>query len=387
MDKQLYTRCYAATIICGLLNNNGYCVVTAAAQDLAKNVFDADNLMPLFNFTLVAAAFLSTGLNATIFARFEHFTRIQGLLGIVTCGYLVLAASTLVHSKSGFVIALVGSILVGTTQAAGEVINLAFLKGFPPELLGAWGAGTGLSGLAGPGFLIIMRSLGVPTSIIFLCQIPTVIVYFVLAKYLHTVRKTLHGEEEEPKDKQPLEAPLLLATDEQVRDENSPLEKGLMKREDVMTVFHSAGFIVFHLVAVYALEYSIYPGFVDRDTVELRDSDSFIQKNTYTLAWMAYNIGVTLSRVSVSFFRVSRLYLVTLLQFCNCLGWSLEAYYHFLPSCMGNAGYYLMLVWIIFVGLMGGTAYSNCNHQMNTSPAIPDNLRELGINIMFALIN
>ena len=47
--------------------------------------------------------------------------------------------------------------------------------------------------------------------------------------------------------------------------------------------------------AVYFLEYSIYPGFVDRDTFARADDPSYtsLNKSAYILCWMAYNIGAT----------------------------------------------------------------------------------------------
>ena len=39
---------------------------------------------------------------------------------------------------------------------------LGYAKGFPPELVGAWGSGTGLAGPFGSGVYISLVGLGVP---------------------------------------------------------------------------------------------------------------------------------------------------------------------------------------------------------------------------------
>ena len=112
-----------------------------------------------------------------------------------------------------------------------------------------------------------------------------------------------------------------------------------------------------------------------------------MQCNAYILGWMAYNVGVTLSRTSVSFFEIRRVWVLTLLQFLNLLLWLAEAHTHLLRDKLGDGGFILMLVWLVYVGLMGGATYCNCMHIMNTSPTIPDHLRELGVNVTFSLLN
>ena len=150
MDRAVFRRCYAATVINGALNNNGYCIVVAAAQNLSTQ-FGAGNLMTAFTFILQVACISATAINGAFLVRFTPRTRVWLALGMLTLAYVLLASSTAFNSVIGFALALVASILAGSAQSIGEVTNLAFMKEFPPSLLGAWGAGTGISGLAGPG--------------------------------------------------------------------------------------------------------------------------------------------------------------------------------------------------------------------------------------------
>merc|ERR1719359_358271 len=119
------------------------------------------------------------------------------------------------------------------------------------------------------------------------------------------------------------------------------------------------------MVSVYALEYFIYPGLVDRDTLCPMVS-GFLAQNTFTLSWMAYNVGVTISRGSVAFFQIERLWILTFLQFVNAVLWSAEAITHTLPKLFGVQGYYMMVAWMVWVGFMGGGCYANCMHAFNT---------------------
>ena len=159
-----------------------------------------------------------------------------------------------------------------------------------------------------------------------------------------------------------------------------------MTARSLRRVFGSAaGGTILTSTFVYFCEYSIYPSLVDRDT-HFVDETSFVQKNCYVLAWLAYNVGVTISRVSVSCVELRRLWILSALQAINLALWTAEATTHAVRS-LGDAGFALLLLWMVWVGLMGGAAYINSMQIMNKSPTVPDELRELGTNVPYVLIN
>lgn len=401
--------CYGAVVICGILNNNGFCVVMAASQNLAK-LFHTENWMSAFTFILLCACTLSTIINARVLIHFTAKTRILGIVITLSVSYVLLAVSTAFHNTTGFMISLVACVCAGACQTVGEVTNLAFLKTFPPTLLGAWGAGTGLSGLVGPLTYLLLSSLGVPDMAVFLALVPTSLLYLVLFRYLDNEangiiqRSALVASEFQSNPVTEHEAsgsveisPLLLASQEGgvVHDAVSPPvapstrepEAAELSLDTIRSIFACSGSTISYMALVYFCEYSINPALVDRDTHHV-DQSSVLQKNTYVLAGVAYNIGVTLSRTSVSWFEIKQVWLLSLLQFINMVLWAMEAYYHTLRNHLpGDTGYVAMLCWMIFVGLMGGATYSNCMNIMNKSPDIPDHLREVGVNICFTLLN
>jgi len=150
---------------------------------------------------------------------------------------------------------------------------------------------------------------------------------------------------------------------------------------NIQAAIRASGSIMFNLVAVYCLEYTIWPGLADRETL-------CAGKVWYTTMWMSYNVGVTLSRFSVSVFRIKRVWLLTLFQLCNVIGWFIEVYTgatrHAFPD---SHGYYIMAVWMVLVGLCGGATYGNCMYLFNTQAGIPEGLRELGVNLGFLMSN
>merc|ERR1711865_147415 len=78
---------------------------------------------------------------------------------------------------------------------------------------------------------------------------------------------------------------------------------------------------------VYGLEYFIYPTLVDRSTKCAPTSP--LGNQAYNNSWIAYNIGVTLSRGSIAFFEFPCIWLVAILQAINVVGWAIEVDTHF----------------------------------------------------------
>jgi len=151
--------------------------------------------------------------------------------------------------------------------------------------------------------------------------------------------------------------------------------------ENMRAAVKASGIIMFNLVAVYCLEYLIYPGLADRETL-------CADKKWYTAFWMAYNVGVSISRLSVSWFRIRRVWLLTVFQFVNVVGWTTEVYTGTIRGGLHESGVYpLMTAWMVLVGLCGGATYSNCMYLFSSQEGIPSNLRELGINLGFVMSN
>jgi len=97
---------------------------------------------------------------------------------------------------------------------------------------------------------------------------------------------------------------------------------------------------------------------------------------------MAYNVGLMLSRASIAYFRWRRLWLLVLLQAANVAVWTAAVFWQLIPRA-GTLGYILMYLGMVWVGLLGGFAYVNCIHEINTSPKIPAAKRDMFVNLLF----
>jgi len=157
---------------------------------------------------------------------------------------------------------------------------------------------------------------------------------------------------------------------------------------NLLVVWRSCKVVLINMVAVYALEYMVTSGFLQAvtscppDGTWIADSD-----NNNPLLWAMYNVGVTLSRASVSFFRIRRIWILTLLQAMNVVLWGSFAFGQWIVDWHSDVPIYLAAVHMIFVGFMGGACYSNCMYLFNTSTEISEEYRELGINMGFFFSN
>ena len=198
---------------------------------------------------------------------------------------------------------------------------------------------------------------------ILLACAPTSIAYLALFRYLVRVGATLEGGGAAD-DAPPLTTP------------PEPLTARSLRR-----VFGSAaGGTILHLTFVYFCEYSIYPSLVDCDTTStslLRAAKRYVWRGSRTTSASRF-------RASVSCVELRRLWILSALQAINLALWT-AGRRHAVRS-LGDAGFALLLLWMVWVGLMGGAAYINSMQIMNKSPTVPDELRELG-DVCFVLIN
>eukprot|EP00747_Dinoflagellata_sp_TGD_P197794 gnl/TRDRNA2_/TRDRNA2_69599_c0_seq1.p1 gnl/TRDRNA2_/TRDRNA2_69599_c0~~gnl/TRDRNA2_/TRDRNA2_69599_c0_seq1.p1 ORF type:complete len:351 (+),score=40.54 gnl/TRDRNA2_/TRDRNA2_69599_c0_seq1:107-1054(+) len=279
--------------------------------------------------------------------------------------------SASIQSQAGFLMAALFSCVGSTGQIFGELAMISFLKNFPAELIGGWGAGTGLAGILGAGLYSFLASrLSLSDSTIFALMLPSVLLYWLAFHYLHL--QAVRGREGLQLAR--IEGGGIASddSDSDGRTKATPLTLASAK-----AACACSGSIMFNMVAVYCLEYSIFPGLADRETL-------CFSKVWFATMWMAYNIGVTVSRLSVALFRIRNLWLLTAFQLLNVVGWTLEVYSGSIRG-VGEAGMYRMTAWMVVVGLCGGAMYGNCMHLFNHKEDIPEELREPGINLGFIM--
>jgi hypothetical protein len=83
-----------------------------------------------------------------------------------------------------FYLSLVASIIIGVTCSVGESNILGLLKGFPSNMIGFFGSGTGFAGILGTSTLLILAAIGLTDAEIYLTATRTMIPYIYCCIWL-----------------------------------------------------------------------------------------------------------------------------------------------------------------------------------------------------------
>lgn len=94
----------------------------------------------------------------------------------------------------------------------------------------------------------------------------------------------------------------------------------------------------------------------------------------YVVLGFCYQFGVLISRSSLYFFKVKKVWILTTLQIFNFVLWLFIALFKFVNI-------YVQFVLMIWVGLMGGCSYVNVMYLILEDPAITKNEKELAVNL------
>jgi len=105
-----------------------------------------------------------------------------------------------------------------------------------------------------------------------------------------------------------------------------------------------------------------------------RNATSWLNhKSQYRWYQVDYQVGVLISRSSVNFFQINKLWMLPILQFINLIVLILEVRFSFIPSI------WIILIIIFYEGLLGGSAYVNTFYKIS-SEVSPEN-REFSMGI------
>ena len=94
---------------------------------------------------------------------------------------------------------------------------------------------------------------------------------------------------------------------------------------------------------------------------------------------LSYQIGVYISRSSLAIIKITKIWILTLIQLVNAIIWGLIAYYKY-------SKLWVMFIFMIWVGLMGGASYVNIFYQVLKSSKIAKSEKEISINFI-SIIN
>ena len=142
-------------------------------------------------------------------------------------------------------------------------------------------------------------------------------------------------------------------------------------------IFKHVGIYLFSLSTIYFFEYIILTWFADvytkRKRAEEGNDSEFLKKNSFIILTVCYQFGVLISRGSLDFFKVKKLWILIILQIVNFALWFLNVYFFVVTN------YAIVFIHIALVGMMGGTLYVNVLFSIVSSKTLDYNDKELAM--------
>lgn len=336
---------YIAFWFLGLINNFTFVLFLSAAEDILEGYAGATLL------ATVAPGLLTKVTFSLLVTRIPFYA----LIFADSISTMVCSIGIAVISSTW--IKLVFLAVQSSIAALGEVSFLALTAKHSSSVVGAWSSGTGAAGIAGAGaYLLLKNVLNLSSKQCFLICSP-------LPLLLVTIyRLVLHQPDEFqrlPNDEQ-------ASTDVEndTIQQSSQHEHGITKQQYIWTLLST---YMLPLALVYFCEYLINQG-VFGTLTKFRNKKHYNISRTYSAFQFVYQIGVFISRSSLSFIKIPALWLLAMLQVLNLIFFILSSIFVLLP----NRNTAILL--IFWEGLLGGGTFVNAFYRLRTET--PESLRE-----------
>jgi battenin len=347
----------------GIINNTPYVIGIASAQAIVQD-FGVDSYLGI-----VLAANTVSGL----FARF-----LNSWLVSLRVPYEVLFGSNMAMMLFGllacafakvFWLECVGIFFIGFASSIGETIILCDMAHRRKEvLLKSWGSGTGCAGIAGAGYSLICVGAKISNFWSFIGVSPVVLLAGV-AYYGVIVRSPA---EDRRNDQAGMRVSMLSTGASHMADYGDAQSRPPPKEVSVSiwdcSYFGENTFLIFNCGTVYFLEYVIQTLFAD---CGLSGEEKGKYPYSYPLLNLSYQVGVFISRSSLTFFVWHEVWILTLCQCGMFIIWVVQSRIHFMKYIP------VMCVLMGIVGLFGGCAYVNAFHEMMNDVALTSLQREM----------
>lgn len=383
--------------VLGVINNFHYNLVISAADSLAAE-YSMKRLVALISFANVFFGIVARILNAYVANRVSFNARMTFMVTLTVTGLLLTAFSGPIGGYNDsicFGIVILGVCCSGTAYSYGECVALTYIQRYPSFVVGAWGSGTGASGVITSVLYILLTNNGVKKETIFLASAPLTIFYWTAfciglvaphkvidvthenGKMTHHV--LLRGKEEEIIERLSAESGAIVSD---YRIEMLSNLRGLSWRSipqypfpdrvketldihddpedmhssccncclgscspgnpirrwwhsnglDIVFVHKSMWWFYFNVAAVYICGYASQ--FMAPFSFECKTEweENFFVRNSYPITQVCYQVGVFFSRTSLAFFQIPYVGVLSILQLINSIIWFIQAKTLFIGS-------------------------------------------------------
>ncbi|EDQ92491.1 uncharacterized protein MONBRDRAFT_17162 [Monosiga brevicollis MX1] len=342
----------AAFWILGLCNNFGYVIMLSGANDMLSK-FDPNLGTGVVLLCDIIPTLIIKPIAPLLLAPLPYSLRVNIAILFALAAFLLVAFAKSVE------ISLLGVICASISSGLGEVTILAFSSMFNKRVISAWSSGTGAAGAIGAASYLGLTALMSPADA---CLSMTFVPALMLAAYYLLLSKRPEGKQRPS-----------------MRSQLSNSDKVCPARDSGIPILQSSWRIFRQLLPrymvplflVYFAEYCINQGLYEH--MLFKDHHVFSKAAQYRLYQTLYQIGVFLSRSSVQFFPVKRLWIPTALQCVNFVLLAIDTELQLVPSI------WIFCVWIFYEGLLGGLAYVNAFYLISKNTAPNDKEFAMGI--------
>ena len=357
--------------IIGLCNNFSYVVMLSAAFDiLQKQHGDKIKTNEGKNFVchvMSTGVVLLADILPTLIIKLTAPFYMQAISSHIRVALIVLFcyASLLTVAFSPSVpVSLLGVVFASISSGAGEITFLSITSYFKTTTIAAWSSGTGMAGIAGAlSYAGLMQAgLSGQSTLLILLVVPTVfaISFWCILEFpeqLNFSRRCCK------KGFTSFELSELKHTTTQDTTQSMSLKEKFMLIKPLVIY-------MLPLFLVYVAEYTI--------------NQSFFELLYYKISWLNqaeqyrwfqvdYQIGVFISRSSAAIFRIKKLYIPVIIQWCILMFCLFEVAYTFVPNI------WIILIVIFFEGLCGGSVYVNAFYMISEN--VSEEVREFSLGI------
>ena len=274
----------------------------------------------------------------------------------------------IVSVSSSNMVTILGVICASISSGLGEASFLSFTHYFSECVIGAWSSGTGASGVIGAGSYAVLTSMGLSphNTVLLMLIIPVglAITFFCVV----TPTKTYTTSHQYA----PISGDELNTEADEMNEQNIHQETDLFLNKIILI----RGLLKYMvpLGAVYYFEYLINQGLFE---LLYFPGTVLSHRQQYRVYQVLYQVGVLVSRSSLSCLVINKIYILSTLQGINLVILLLQSIYWTLG---GNSGLIVILCFIFWEGLLGGAAYVNSFHKISNESSERDREFSLGIS-------
>ena len=357
---------YIGMLIIASLNNLPYWVAVANAQSIVQH-FDKNGWLGAVTWCAVFFGMAGTTTNTFLTSRNVSYNIRSIANGCFMSGGLLATAFA-----PNIYVALLGIAFVGLSSDFGEGVMLGYFasKDNGNSMMGAWGVGTGISGILGSGYSFACQFFSVPYKLSFLVLVPAGIVYptvfiLMLDARLPNRQTDKHVRMNESNSQEPISA--LSMNEEEEEDE------GHSKKQCFCSchIWKMTWYYFLNNSIAFFCQYVSISGFVDcAMTTEQKEKTPYV----YGLLTLIYEIGNFFGRASLKWIKIPWLWILSLIQIALWLFGMFDVIFTFQPL-------WVKILTMIAVGVNSGFSYVNVFNQTMNHKGATRKEREIITNL------